>query len=49
MNEMICRNCLDPVINAVERRYVDHRTGEELDPPDNYCPVCGYLLEEVDL
>ena len=49
MNDAICRHCLEPVVNAIERRYVDHRTGEELDPPDYYCPVCGYLLEEVDL
>lgn len=49
MSETICRRCLEPVVNAVERRYIDRRTGEELDPPDYYCPVCGYLLEEVEL
>lgn len=49
MNDIICRHCLEAVVNAVERRYVDHRTGEELDPPDYFCPVCGYLIEEVEL
>ena len=49
MSEMVCRQCLEPVVNAVERRYIDRRTGEELDPPDYFCPVCGYLLEEVEL